>query len=540
MTLGRVQSTARVLGCAALLTLGACDIGDTIFLGSGAAGGIGGMASDMSVPPDDAATHDASETDVDPGTDAGPGPSCTADPAVSPLVTTCTHTPSPEPLGLTVLFKWPVLPLPSMQVPSTFTIPLVANMTDDNGDGRIDTCDTPDVLVQTGDSGRVAALHLLSGDTGALHYTLPAVVANHVTPALVDLDRDGEIEIVTLSPEANVLVLDRRGQERLRGDRSSLWASDTAACTAIAVADLDGDDDPEIIAGYDVFDSQGRLEVSFSQTILDLGKVATECVAPVVSDIQGDAELEVTFASVTVQVSTGEVLAAHGPGSSATVAETNGSGLPELVSSDGSSLVIVHEGAIDSTRISGDCLSPTPPTALDIDRDGNFELAFAACSLQLLAIINDTALQVWEKPAAGGGGPHTAFDLSGDGTAELIRLAIEGLSVHDATTGDVLASLPDVHTYAGAFGGPIVADIDDDGSADVLVFSATPGFTGGMQLTVLSSPTRSFPAARRFYNQYAYQPTHFDERGMTIARPASFPVSHQNPVIDARKRLCLP
>ncbi len=49
--------------------------------------------------------------------------------------------------------------------------PLVANLTDDNGDGAIDLCDIPDVVVVastgSGNPNEPGHIYLLAGDTGA-------------------------------------------------------------------------------------------------------------------------------------------------------------------------------------------------------------------------------------------------------------------------------------------------------------------------------------------------------------------------------------
>jgi outer membrane protein assembly factor BamB len=73
--------------------------------------------------------------------------------------------------------------------------PIIANLTDDNGDGRIDEADTPDILVVDYMFGD---LSLYSGDGGALHWTrelgvspMGVAVADGVLAAPV-LSADGE------------------------------------------------------------------------------------------------------------------------------------------------------------------------------------------------------------------------------------------------------------------------------------------------------------------------------------------------------------
>ena len=73
--------------------------------------------------------------------------------------------------------------------------PLVANLTDDNADGAIDLCDTPDVVVvamqDAGQPRTPGHIYLLNGKTGQQELKIATTVDATVTPALGDLDHDG-------------------------------------------------------------------------------------------------------------------------------------------------------------------------------------------------------------------------------------------------------------------------------------------------------------------------------------------------------------
>ena len=84
--------------------------------------------------------------------------------------------------------------------------PLVANLTDDNGDGTIDLCDVPDIVVTVktangmfGDpSFHDGKIYVLAGDTGKLEYQFPA--ASFIVPLFNEI---GEVELIpfaSLSP----------------------------------------------------------------------------------------------------------------------------------------------------------------------------------------------------------------------------------------------------------------------------------------------------------------------------------------------------
>lgn len=541
------MTAARVLGCSALLMLAACGIGDTIVLGGGAMGGAAapggtgahsGSAGDarMPLPLNDAATSDASDASPpDAGTDAGPDPSC-ASPS-SDTFTACTPATSRFPLVITTMFRWPELTGPLRPQLTVSTVPLVANFTDDNQDGRIDLCDTPDILVLASESDGAGSLHLLSIGTGTPHRQFNARVANTVTPALADLDRDGDIEVVTFSPEGQLLIIDHTGEVQIAGASASFWGFPALTCSAVAIADLDGDNHAEIIGGYDVFNHDGTLRFSYAGSI-DLSLFETSsCVAPIATNIQGDADLEVVFGLTTIQTSAGVLVNQLGPAGAPFVARTSDGDWPELLATDGSGLLLVREGGATGSLAQDVCASH-PAAAVDIDHDGVFELAFGGCSLQLVELFDQSTTEVvWQNEDTTSSGVVTAFDLSGDGVAELIDVTLDELSVHDSVTGRVLTSLSDVSGGGSELSGAIVADVNNDGSAEVLVISENQA---GPQLVVLGPATEPFAPARRSYTQYAYQPTHIDELGMTIARPLAYPMSHQSPAIDASGRLCAP
>ena len=84
--------------------------------------------------------------------------------------------------------------------------PLVGNLTDDNNDGVVDLCDTPDVVVVAFHPdtltdpnliyGLTARIYILDGATGALHTRFEDPMTWLSSPALADIDQDGEMEII--------------------------------------------------------------------------------------------------------------------------------------------------------------------------------------------------------------------------------------------------------------------------------------------------------------------------------------------------------
>src|SRR4051794_20589939 len=133
--------------------------------------------------------------------------------------------------------------------PYSIVTPLVANLTDDNGDGEINLCDVPDVVVvastSSGSPNSPGHIYLLNGQTGAQELMVPTTVDATVTPALGDLDHDGVPDIVTVDTTGHLYAFDHAGNVMF--GPADVWGGTTTAGTdpwysgAIALADLDHD-----------------------------------------------------------------------------------------------------------------------------------------------------------------------------------------------------------------------------------------------------------------------------------------------------------
>ncbi|MFZ9888975.1 MAG: thrombospondin type 3 repeat-containing protein, partial [Myxococcota bacterium] len=163
--------------------------------------------------------------------------------------------------------------------------PAVANLTDDNGDGVIDTRDTPDIiyttfatdLIPSYDHLEYGVLRAVSGDGGGLLWSvgyneLGLDSRGGIQPAgsiaVGDIDGDGKVEIIAgvfhdQSETGGLVAIEHNGVVKWQTDalngsvetprQFKFWWGGPS------LADLGGDGDVEIVVGAMAFDHQGNF-----------------------------------------------------------------------------------------------------------------------------------------------------------------------------------------------------------------------------------------------------------------------------------------
>lgn len=412
--------------------------------------------------------------------------------------------------------------------------PLVANLTDDNGDGAIDLCDIPDVVVVAYEGPLGVApghIYVLDGATGALHFRIEDRVSPNTTPAIGDLDGDGLPEIVTIGYQNEVakrlVSFDHEGTLR--------WSQySTVGSGAVSLADLDNDGDPEIFLRNVIWDHDGILRTELTGR---LGGSANNAAV----DLDGDGDLElvgghtawhhdgsVFYAALQANADLDYVEYCLGAfqHNTAAVADVDGDGEPEIMLSHGVAQCI-NVGAWGGLTVLGvdgvirDHLQieePTiigvwsrPPAAADLDGDGLPDLL--APSVTLLAALSGELQPRWTTPLdnASGYSAVSAFDFLGDGTAEALAIDATRLLVVDGITGATAFEWP----RSGVAGRTtaVVADVDNNGSADILVTSSEAGTDDSSvpAVQMISDRDDRWVAARRIWNQEGYHVTNVHE-----------------------------
>ncbi len=388
------------------------------------------------------------------------------------------------------------------------TTPLVANLTDDNGDGAIDLCDIPDVVTVIGAQGETGSgmIVVLSGETGELQLMFGVGVQGGVTPAIGDIDGDGLVEIVSAAVGGQLVAFEHDGTPKWTSTMA--WASSQTG--ALALADLDNDGDVEIIAGSSVYDHNGdRLFAAPFDALYSASTAA---------DLDGDGDLEAIFGHAAyhhdgteyyvrpdIQAQIFSITAYP------QVANLDGDPDPEvLVASESGIWVLEHDGAVKWSNFAptGESNDWNRPVNIH-DFDGDEEPEFAISSFFHYGVyeVDQTAVFVADIGDVSGQAGGTAFDFLGSGIAQAIY-ADESTSWVFDIDGNVLMSTPRSSGTWTEY--PTVADIDNDGSAEILVGS--DGIGSPTLQAIRDAEDRWIPA-RRIWNQHTYHVTNVREDG---------------------------
>ncbi len=393
--------------------------------------------------------------------------------------------------------------------------PLVANLTDDNADGTIDLCDVPDVVVvaspSSGQPGVAGHIYVLDGLTGTLHFQIADPVDHTVTPAIGDIDNDGLPEIVTTIVGGNPVVFEHDGVKKWTSP--SNWPEVYSG--SIALADADNDGDVEILAGNRLFDHNGALLFTAPQPA---GNWSSSAFA----DLNGDKDQEIVLGHAAFHHD-GQLYYVTGVGPGyPSIANLDQDPEPEVLVTNMNGLSLInHDGSViyQDQRPTGDFPGGTtwlrPSTVHDFDGDGKSEYATSSANnyttykplgpQNLPTILWKAAVSDQSGIAAG-----TAFDFLGDGVAEAMYADEHFMFIFDGA-GKVLLQIPRSSGTLSEY--PIVADIDNDGSAEIVVVSCQYQQPQSPTVQVIRDKMDRWIQARRIWNQHTYHVTNVREDG---------------------------
>ena len=429
--------------------------------------------------------------------------------------------------------------------------PIVVQLDDDDCDGKVTERDIPEIVFSTFSGG---AYHG-AGTLHAISIVNAQVVDKWSVPGVVDPAKQIAGGNIDGLPGNEVVACGLDGAvHAFKGDGTPLWTSAAVTCFMPSIADLDGDGKPEVVVEGGILNgADGTLKSAFSSPLN----------GPfVISDIDGDGQLDVVTSSRgyhadgTLFVDTGIAAAGMYDGTSdwkgpwAAVADLDKDGKPEIIAVDNlnHALSVWRYDATQANKFVS-VRAPTdinslfgtntcggwgathgggPPTVADFDGDGTPDVGLAGGIGYVVfngkklidAAVAGSDTILWAKPTHDCSSASTGssvFDFDGDGKAEVIYSDEYYLRVYDGTNGNEL--LKTCNTTATLVEYPVIADVDNDGHADIVVVSNAYGSTcpddGSKQagIRIFGDQNNSWVRTRGVWNEHAYHVTNVEEDG---------------------------
>jgi hypothetical protein len=326
-------------------------------------------------------------------------------------------------------------------------------------------------------------LTILRGDTGQevlrLDDTNNRLNGNNA-PALGDIDLDGFAEVLVWGSNDRIYAYDVDG--------NLLWQSDTTPIGTrrggIAIADFEGDGEPEVFFGATIYDRHGTRICHGSAGVGGHRPAGpARWGLSTAADLDGDGDLELIAGNTAYHHDCSIMWesndAVDGFAGVADIFDATGApgtdGVPEVTLISFGYLYILN--GQDGSTIWGPVAIPGnskdrggAPNVADFDGDGYAEIGTAGGEYMVVFDPDGTEPILWQsltKDTSSANTGSTVFDFEGDGEAEIIYTDECFVRIYKGSDGTVLFEDPNNTRTQTEY--PIVVDIDADGNSELVV-----------------------------------------------------------------------
>ena len=426
--------------------------------------------------------------------------------------------------------------------------PIVVELDDDNCDGKVNEQDIPEIVFTTFTGGQYTmsgTLHAISIVKGAVvdKWSVPGAINPATQIAGGDIDAQPGNEVVACGTDGKVHAFHG-------ATGAAFWTTaNTITCQFPSIADLDGDGHPEVIVEGGILDgATGNVKATFTPALAG---------SFVVSDIDNDTKLDIVTSSQAYDHNGTQFIDTGVPGNWPAIGDFDKNGTPEVVAvyygahtvsfwhydnTQASKFSWVRQGIDINGTLTQHCISGSagyshgggPPTVADFNGDGVPDVALAGgigyVVLDGAEVVNPQATNaqtiLWTASTTDCSSAATGssvFDFDGDGKAEVVYSDENHLRIYDGTNGNVLFSTCNTTGTLEEY--PVIADVDNDGHADIVVVSnsyanGNPEYQCNDGTNVSQAGVRvfgdtagSWVRTRRVWNEHAYHITNVNEDG---------------------------
>ena len=455
----------------------------------------------------------------------------------------CVFPPDSNAFEMVELFQTPNV--------NSMSTPMVADMDGDGLPEIIACCYTYSApYFSTG-------FHVVNGQTGELKYTISTVqyVNSGQMVTIADVDHDGKSELFLLGRDMKLYCYNYNGGVR--------WASANTVDKnyLLSAADVNNDGNAEIVCGKYIYDAQTGvllLEGSMVETGMGYGVphgVSLPYHVPyymyALGDVDNDGTLEVCAGNTVYKMNVSNANGTTGNTWSILRQADTPAG---IVNKDGQTFLVDfdNDGDFDICVIgvthtlnnqtfshivdvyvwdgqTSQVIAHSPlqvnghfgasiPYSGDLNGDGLPEIIFAVPNVGMLAYTYDTttssmSLMHNHAPFAETSG-FTVFDFNQDGQNEIVYRGTSQLFIVDGVTLENLCA--PITAYSGTITEyPVVADVNADGHAEIIVTRAynswSSGNANGWVSVYGSLIPGAWSSARKVWNQWAYNSVNINE-----------------------------
>ena len=358
--------------------------------------------------------------------------------------------------------------------------------------------------------------------------------------AVGDLDNDGHWEIVATTVGGQIRLFEYIDGFLYSTPPVSFNKAFPMISPAISLANLDNDSESEILIGNVVFEHDLSVK---PQLDLPVGwnSYASQWLGPIsiAADLDGDEQLEIVLGNAAIEVdgtplwlnetSFGEY-DSLGSGFNG-VADFDGDGLPEvvLVSKGRVSLLGGQAGQLIWSTEFSEYGTPLweadfggAPTIADVDGDGVLDIGVAS-ALRYVVFDGVTGALKWSyatQDTTSAVTGSSVFDFDGDGRSEILYGDEKYIRFFQAPSDINSPDLEVMFQYPRASGTanelPVVADVDADGNAEVVIVVSQKNVFGGALddgVYIIEDANDTWVPTRNLWNQHSYHITNINDDG---------------------------